>query len=271
MIGAGATGLAAARAARKAGRRVALVEKARPGGECTHYGRVKTLLDVAHRVAGARGAQQWGLESVGDVDVGKVTAYVHEVIAQIEWDESPAQLAPERIDVIDGWARFSSAGSIEIDGRAPTADRFALATGAQAAVPPIPGLDEVSYLDNKTLFDLAERPEHLLVMGGGAIGVGLAQAFSQLGSRVTMVEAATRILTKKEPEVSDIMTTLLERSGVDVRAGAAVQKVTDGPTLHLADGHTVTGSRLLSPSGLARDRRHGPERGRGRSSRLHEP
>jgi pyruvate/2-oxoglutarate dehydrogenase complex dihydrolipoamide dehydrogenase (E3) component len=247
VIGAGATGLAAARSARRAGRRVALVEKARPGGDCTHYGCIpsKTLLDVAHRVAGARAAQQWGLESVGDVDFGKVMAHVHDVIAEIEQDESAAQLAAEGIDLIDGWARFTSAGSVEVDGRTLTADRFVLATGAHAAVPPLPGLNQVSYLDNKTLFDLTERPEHLLVMGGGAIGVELAQAFSQLGSRVTIVEAAPRILTKEEPEVSDIMTTVLERSGVQVRAGAAVQKVTDGPTLHLADGQTVTGSHLL--------------------------
>ncbi len=247
VIGAGATGLAAARSARRAGRRVALVEKARPGGDCTHYGCVpsKTLLDVAHRVAGARGAQQWGLESVGDVDFGKVMAHVHDVIAEIEQDESPAQLAAEGIDLIDGWARFTSARSIDIDGRALSADRFVLATGAHAAVPPIPGLDQVGYLENKTLFDLTERPEYLLVMGGGAIGVELAQAFSQLGSRVTVVEALPRILIKEEPEVSDIMTTVLERSGVQVRAGAAVQKVTEGPTLHLFDGQSITGSHLL--------------------------
>ncbi len=247
VIGAGATGLAAARSAKKAGRRVALVEKARPGGDCTHYGCVpsKTLLDVAHRVAGARDAQQWGLESVGDVDFGKVMAHVQDVIAQIEQDESPAQLAAEGIDLIDGWARFTSARTIDVEGRAVSADRFVLATGAHAAVPPIPGLDETSYLDNKSLFDLTERPEHLLVMGGGAIGVELAQAFSQLGSRVTIVEAAPRILTKEEPEVSEIMSTVLAGSGVQVRAGAAVQKVTDGPTLHLADGQSIPGSHLL--------------------------
>jgi len=172
-------------------------------------------------------------------------AHVHDVIAEIEQDESPAQLAAEGIDLIDGWARFTSARSIDIDGRALSADRFVLATGAHAAVPPIPGLDQVGYLDNKTLFDLTERPEHLLVMGGSAIGVELAQAFSQLGSRVTVVEALPRILTKEEPEVSDIMTTVLERSGVHVRAGAAVQKVTEGPTLHLSDGQSITGSHLL--------------------------
>lgn len=247
VIGAGATGLAAARSARKAGRRVALVEKARPGGDCTHYGCVpsKTLLDVAHRVAGARAAQQWGLDHVGDVDFGKVMAHVHEVIGQIEQDESPAQLASEGIALVDGWARFTSAHTIDVDGWELSAERFVLATGAHAAIPPIPGLDEVAYLDNKTLFDLTERPEHLLVMGGGAIGVELSQAFSQLGSRVTIIEAAPRILTKEEPEVSDIMTTVLERGGIQVLVGSGVEKVSSGPTLHLADGSTVTGSHLL--------------------------
>lgn len=247
VIGAGASGLGAARAARRANRRVALVEKARPGGDCTHYGCVpsKTLLDVAHRVAGARQAQQWGLEAVGDVDFGKVMRHVHQVIEQIEQDESPDQLAAEGIDLIAGWARFTAPHIIEVDGRPISASRYVLATGAHAAIPPIPGLDAVPYLDNKTLFDLTDRPEHLLVMGGGAIGVELAQAFSELGSRVTLIEALPRILTKEEPEVSDVMTSVLERSGVDVRTGAAVERVTAGPTLHLADGQSVTGSHVL--------------------------
>lgn len=147
VIGAGAAGLAATRAARKAGRRVALVERARPGGDCTHFGCVpsKTLLGVAHRVAGARQAQQWGLESIGDVAFGKVMAHVHEAIAQIEQDEGPEQLAAEGIDLIDGWARFTSAHSVDVEGRPLSARRFVLATGAHAAIPPIPGLDQVGY------------------------------------------------------------------------------------------------------------------------------
>ena len=247
VIGAGATGLAAAREARRAGKRVALVEKARPGGDCTHYGCVpsKTLLDVAHRVAGAREAQQWGLESVGDIDFGKVMAHVHEVIGRIEQDESPARLASEGIDLVDGWARFTGSHTIDIDGRKLAAPRFVLATGAHAAVPPVAGLDGVDHLDNRTLFDLTERPEHLLVMGGGAIGVELSQAFRALGARVTLVEGAPRILGKEEPEVSAVMTTVLEGGGVQVRVGTKVERVSSGPTLHLSDGTTVSGSHLL--------------------------
>ncbi len=247
VVGAGASGLAAARAGRKAGKHVALVEKARPGGDCTHYGCVpsKTLLDVAHRVAGAREAQQWGLESVGAVDFGKVMARVHEVIARIEQDESPAQLAAEGIELVDGWARFVGSHTLGVDGRELAARRLVLATGASAAVPPVPGLSDVEYLDNRTLFDLTERPEHLLVMGGGAIGVELSQAFVPLGSRVTLIEGAGRILTKEEPEVSAVMTSVLQRNGVDVRAATKVERVSAGPTVHLSDGTSVSGSHLL--------------------------
>ncbi|GAC1609922.1 MAG: FAD-dependent oxidoreductase [Mycobacteriales bacterium] len=247
VIGAGATGLAAARAARRAGRRVALVEKARPGGDCTHYGCVpsKTLLDVAHRVAGAAQASAWGVEGVGEVDFSKVMTHVHRVIEQIEQDESSSQLAAEGIELLTGWARFTSPNVVDVEGRAVSASKVVLATGAHAAIPPIPGLDGVDYLDNKTLFALTERPEHLLVLGGGAIGVELAQAFSQLGSHVTLVEALPRILTKEEPEVSRVMSTVLERSGVDVRVGSGVERVSVGPTLHLSDGTSLSGTHLL--------------------------
>ncbi|MDP9443994.1 MAG: FAD-dependent oxidoreductase [Actinomycetota bacterium] len=247
VIGAGATGLSAARAARKAGRRVALVEAARPGGDCTFAGCVpsKTLLDVAHRVAGARDAQQWGLAPLGEVDFGKVMAHVHRTIEQIAQDESPQQLHSEGIDLVQGWARFTGDARVDVDGRTVTAERFVLATGASASIPPINGLREARPLTNTTVFELTERPEHLLVMGGGAIGVELAQAFRQLGAKVTLVEAAPRILSKEEPEVSRVMTTVLERAGVDVRTGSAVQEVTAGPTLHLDGGDRVTGSHLL--------------------------
>lgn len=246
VLGAGATGLAAARAARRAGRSVAIVDRAEPGGDCTHFGCVpsKTLLDVAHRLAGARQAQQWGLGTVGDLDFGKVMRHVHDVIDTISADESPAQLQSEGIELVRGWARLTDPTTLDVDGRTLHGSRLVLATGASAAVPPIDGLSETGYLDNRTLFALTEQPEHLLVMGGGAIGVELAQAFAQLGSRVTLVEGMDRILTKEEPEASSVMTTVLERAGVDVRTGSVVQEVSAGPTLHLADGSTVSGSHL---------------------------
>lgn len=247
VLGAGATGLAAARAARRAGRSVALVDAADPGGDCTHYGCVpsKTLLDVAHRVAGARAAQQWGLGEVGPVGFAKVLRHVHDVIDTIAADESPEQLRREGIDLVRGWARLTAPTTLDVEGTTLSGRRLVLATGASAAIPPVPGLDEVGYLDNRSVFDVPDQPEHLLVMGGGAIGVELAQAFAQLGSRVTLFEAAPRILGKEEPAAAAVITAALSEAGVDVRTGSAVERVTAGPTLHLTDGSSIAGSHLL--------------------------
>ena len=247
VLGAGAAGLAAARAARRAGRAVALVDAAEPGGDCTHFGCVpsKTLLDVAQRVAGARQAQAWGLGAVGDVDLGKVLRHVQGVVDTISQDESPDQLRSEGISLVRGWARFVGPGTLEVDGGRLTGARVVLATGATATVPPIEGLDTVPFLDNRTVFALTERPEHLLVLGGGAIGIELAQAFARLGTRVTVVEAAPRLLVQEEPEASAVVRTAVERDGVDVRTGARVERVSAGPVLHLADGTSLAGSHLL--------------------------
>jgi pyruvate/2-oxoglutarate dehydrogenase complex dihydrolipoamide dehydrogenase (E3) component len=281
VIGAGATGLAAARAARAAGRRVALVETARPGGDCTHYGCVpsKTLLDVSHRVSAAREGRRLGVGEIGPVDFAAVMRHVQDVIGEIEQDESPELLRSEGIDLLTGWARFVEASpdgsTLDVDGTRVRASRVVIASGAHAAVPPVDGLADVPYLTNATVFGLTEQPEHLLVMGGGAIGVELAQAFAGLGTRVTLVEGAPRILGKEEPEVSEVMTHVLTRQGVDVLTGSQVASVRTGPdgrvALSLADGAEVHGSHLLvavgrrpATSGMDLDR-VGIETGRGGS------
>lgn len=255
VIGAGATGLAAARAARSAGRSVALVEAARPGGDCTHYGCVpsKTLLDVSHRVSAARDGRRFGVGELGPVDFAAVMRHVQEVITDVELDESPDLLRGEGIDLLSGWARFVEASergcTVDVDGTRVHARRVVIASGAHAAVPPVDGLADVPYLTNATVFELTEQPEHLLVMGGGAIGVELAQAFVGLGTRVTLVEGAPRILGKEEPEVSEVMTRVLGGQGVDVRAGSQVESASSRPEgtveLTLQDGASVSGSHLL--------------------------
>lgn len=257
VVGAGATGLAAARTARAAGRRTALVEAARPGGDCTHYGCVpsKTLLDVAHRVARAREGRRFGVGELGPLDFGAVMAHVRTVVAEVEQDESPEVLAAEGVDLLHGWARFTEVRpdgllALAVGGTPVTAHRVVLATGAHAALPPVPGLAEAQPLTNRTVFDLAVQPEHLLVMGGGPIGVELAQAFRGLGSRVTVVEGADRLLGKEELEVSALMAAVLRREGVDVRTGTTVTAVattgtSGGTVLTLSDGSTVSGSHLL--------------------------
>ena len=122
--------------------------------------------------------------------------HVHDVIAEIEQDESPELLRREGIDLLSGWARFVSTSedgcTVDVDGTRVHARRVVVASGAHATVPPVDGLAEVPYLTNATVFGLTDQPEHLLVMGGGAIGVELAQAFSGLGTRVTLVEGGGR-------------------------------------------------------------------------------
>lgn len=247
VLGAGATGLGAARTARKAGRKVALVEAERPGGDCTHFGCVpsKALLETARRVQAARSGPQYGFSAEPTVDFPKVMERVHRVIADIERDESPALLARQGIDLLQGWGVVTGPNSLEVDGRRVSFDRLVVASGSRALIPPIDGLADVPYLDNKTVFSLTVLPEHLLVLGGGPIGVELAQAFRRLGAQVTVVEGMPTILGREEPEARKALATVLQREGVELRTGATVTSVSAGPVLHLSDGTSVSGSHLL--------------------------
>lgn len=247
VLGAGVTGLAAARAGRNAGRRVALVEADRPGGDCTHFGCVpsKSLLEASRRVQAARSGPAYGFRADITVDFAAVMERVATVVSEIEQDESPALLASEGIELIQGWATFTGPRALDVDGRHITADRIVLATGSTAAVPPIEGLADLPYLDNRTVFALREQPEHLLVLGGGPIGVELAQAFRRLGSAVTVVESMPTLLSREEPAAAVALTAVLEREGVTVTTGRQVVRVSPGPTLHLEDGSAVSGSHLL--------------------------
>ncbi len=247
VLGGGATGLAAARSARKAGRRVALVEAARPGGDCTHFGCVpsKALLETARRVHAARTGASYGFTSTVAVDFPAVMERVHAVIADIERDESPELLATQGIDLLADWGVVTGPTSIDVGGKPYSFERLVVASGSRAFVPPIDGLADVPYLDNKNVFSLTELPEHLVVLGGGPIGIELAQAFRRLGAQVTVIEGAPTLLGREEPEAQVAVTAALEREGVTVRVGTTAVKVEPGPVLHLDDGSTVSGSHLL--------------------------
>jgi pyruvate/2-oxoglutarate dehydrogenase complex dihydrolipoamide dehydrogenase (E3) component len=270
VLGAGATGLAAARRARRDGRRVALVEAARPGGDCTHFGCVpsKTLLETARRVQAARSGPAYGFTAPVEVDFPAVMTRVQAVVAEIEQDESPELLAGEGIDLLQGWGTLTGPTTLDVHAegatRHLTAARFVLATGSRSALPPVEGLSGVDHLDNRSVFSLTELPDHLVVLGGGPIGVELAQAFRRLGSRVTLVEAAPTVLGKEEPEAQQALTGVLRREGVDVRTGTEVERVETspaGPLLQLSDGSALACTHLLvavgrqpSTQGLGLDR-----------------
>ncbi len=251
VIGAGATGLGAARGARQAGHSVAMVEQDKPGGDCTHYGCVpsKTLIETARRVAVLRDGAERGYRGSVEVDFPAVMKHVAAVIAEIEKDESPSLLAREGIDLVMGHANFTGAHTVDVAGKTLTGRRIVLAIGAQAFIPPVPGLAEASYLTNETVFSLDEQPSHLLVLGGGPIGCELAQAFRRLGSAVTVIQGPPTLLVRDEPEAGRVLRASLERDGVTLHTGVTVTAVAPGPTLTLSDGSTVSGSHLLVAAG----------------------
>jgi pyruvate/2-oxoglutarate dehydrogenase complex dihydrolipoamide dehydrogenase (E3) component len=258
VIGAGSGGLSVAAAAAAFGVPVVLVERGRMGGDCLNYGCVpsKSLLAAARHAAAFTRAADFGVTYAPPViDFAKVRAHVRGVIAAIAPNDSTARFTGLGVRVIEGMAQFKDAATVAVgDAFEIRARRFVIATGSSPAIPPIPGLAETPHFTNETIFDLAECPAHLVVIGAGPIGLELAQAFRRLGAAVTVLEAATP-LAKDDPECAAIVLDQLARDGVAIRAGVAVRRV-DG-----ADGkvqvviastdqdETIEGSHLLVATG----------------------
>ncbi|HME28026.1 MAG TPA: FAD-dependent oxidoreductase [Acetobacteraceae bacterium] len=251
VVGAGASGLSVTAVAAQFGLRVALIERDRMGGDCLNFGCVpsKALLAASHSAQAARVAGRFGVRLPEPaIDWDEVHEHVHGVIAAIAPTDSEARFRALGATVLRGEARFVAPDALLVDGRRITARRIVIAAGSTAAVPPIPGLDQVPYLTNTTMFDLKPRPDHLLILGGGPIGVEMADAFVGLGSRVTIVEAAT-IAGNEDPElVAGLRDCLVER-GVIIMERAKVAAIEPGPALVLADGRRVVGSHLLVATG----------------------
>ena len=247
VIGAGAAGLSIAAGAAQLGVRVALIERHRMGGDCLNVGCVpsKALLAAAHAADSARHAHRFGIrlpEPVIEWDA--VRAHVHGVIAEIAPNDSEARFRALGADAILGEARFVAPDAVAVNGQRLTARRFVIATGTTPHVPDIPGLRDVPYWTNDTLFDLADKPSHLLVMGGGPIGLEMADAFAGLGCAVTVVEAAS-IAGRDDPELVAGLRMALTDRGIAIHENAPVASVEPGPVLVLANGARIAGSHLL--------------------------
>ncbi|WP_048859632.1 FAD-dependent oxidoreductase, partial [Acidisphaera rubrifaciens] len=235
IIGAGAAGLSVAYAAANLGLRVVLAEHGRMGGDCLNVGCVpsKALLAAAHAARSARRAGRLGVHLPPPrIDWDGVRAHVRAAIDTIAPTDSEARYAGFGVDVRRATARFTAPETLDIGGAAVTARRIVVAAGSAPSVPPIPGLDAVPYVTNETIFDVAARPEHLIVLGGGAIGLEMAQAHAALGCRVTVVEAA-RIASREEPELADALRAALAADGIEVIEGTPVTAVEPGPALRL--------------------------------------
>ena len=227
VIGAGSGGLSAGAAAAAFGVSVVLIEKHKMGGDCLNTGCVpsKALLAAAKRAAVMRSATQFGVTaSTVDVDFRKVHDHVQRVIAAIAPIDSMERFAGLGVRVIKGHAKFKDRRTVAVGDVEIRARRFVIATGSTPALPLIPGLDEGPYLTNETVFDLTERPDRLIVIGAGPIGLEMAQAFRRLGSEVTVLEAAAP-LAKDDPECAAIVLDQLERESVVIRSGVKIVRV----------------------------------------------
>lgn len=227
VIGAGSGGLSVAAAAAAFGQKVVLIEKHKMGGDCLNYGCVpsKALL-AAGRVAHAmRTADRFGIAAVEPaIDRARVRDHVRGVIAAIAPNDSVERFTGLGVDVIQAAARFVDPGTVVAGERRIKARRFVIATGSAPVVPPIPGLTEVPYLTNETVFDVAEPIPHLIIVGAGPIGLEMAQAHRRLGSTVTVLEAG-RALAKDDPELTALVLAGLRAEGIVIREGAKVEKV----------------------------------------------
>ena len=237
IIGGGTAGLGAARGARAQGAKPLLITDGPIGGDCTFTGCVpsKTLISQSRRGA-----------SFGDA-----MRTVHETIAVIAAEESADVLRSEGVEVIDGRGTISARDTVDVDGTSYSAPHLLIATGARAAVPPIPGLTDVEFLTNETLFELEILPPRLGIIGGGPIGCEMAMAFAGFGSAVTIFEGAPRLIPNEEPEASAVIERAMATIGVDVRTGFFVSEVSSvGSAISLTvDGHVVDVDTLLVATG----------------------
>jgi pyruvate/2-oxoglutarate dehydrogenase complex dihydrolipoamide dehydrogenase (E3) component len=222
VVGAGSAGLVTAYVAAAARARVVLVEEYRMGGDCLNTGCVpsKALLRSARVAASMRRAAEFGLRGGGvEADLAAVMARVARVIARIEPHDSVARYAGLGVECVSGRAVLRSPWEVDVDGRVITTRAIVLATGGRPALPPVPGLDAVEFLTSENLWSLRELPRRLVVLGGGAIGCEMAQAFRRLGSEVTLVEAVPRLLPQEDPEAGELLAARFAAEGVAVFAG----------------------------------------------------
>lgn len=250
VIGAGSAGLTAARFAIQLGRKAALVEKDRIGGDCTWTACVpsKALLKAARVAHDMRHADHYGVSPAQpSVDLKTVMGRVRSVIEAVYQPESPETLRAEGIDIYLDEARFVDPHTIAVGDTTLTAQRVVIATGAQPFVPPIDGLDSIDYLTYETIWKLEAMPRHMLIVGGGLVGCELAQAFCRLGAGVTLLESGPRLLPHDEPEASDLVAQALVKDGIDLRLNASAERVwKDRHEIHVAtNGLELVGSTLL--------------------------
>ena len=254
VIGAGSGGLAVAAGAAQMGAEVVLIERGMMGGDCLNFGCVpsKSLLAAARYADFARHGATFGIATARpQIDFAAVNDSVHKVIAAIAPHDSVERFEGLGVRVLQAEGRFTSprtvhAAEIEIRPR-----RFVIATGSRPAVPPIPGLERVSYFTNETVFANRYRPEHLIVIGGGPIGMEMAQAHRRLGSRVTVLDIGP-LLPRDDPELAACLAQRLASEGIQTHPRVeitAVERDGEAVVVHLTGRERIAASHLLVATG----------------------
>ena len=223
VIGAGTAGLVTAAGAAGLGARVAIIERGLMGGDCLNVGCVpsKAIISAGRAAAAVRHAHGFGVNGAdgASVDFAAVMQRMRDLRARISPNDSAARFRALGIDVFFGQASFVDSNTIDVDGTRLQFKRAVIATGARAAAPPIPGLNEVDYLTNETLFSLTTLPRRLGVIGAGPIGCEMAQTFAQLGSEVLIVETANGVLPREDRDAAAIVEQAMIRDGVKLLRG----------------------------------------------------
>ncbi len=257
IIGGGSGGLSVAAGAAQMGASTVLIEKGKMGGDCLNTGCVpsKALIAAGHAAETVRTSARFGVNGhEPEVHFSQVNSHVHDVIAGIAPHDSVERFEGLGVQVIQAAAKFVGKRELEAGGTRIKARRIVVATGSSAFVPPIPGIDEVPYLTNETVFELTDRPAHLIVVGGGPIGIEMAQAHRRLGSEVTVVEFGS-IMGKDDPDAVAVVRERLVAEGIDIHEGTKVESVVregNGVSVLVStDGRSerIDGSHLLVAAG----------------------
>lgn len=258
VIGAGSGGLTVAAGASQLGASTVLIERHQMGGDCLNTGCVpsKALLAAAKAARRWRGERAFGVNyAPPNIDFAAVNWHVHSVIDEIAPNDSIERFEGLGVRVIKGTGRFIGPREVAVDRTRIRARHFVIATGSRSAVPPVPGLDRVPYFTSETVFDNIELPRHLIIIGGGAIGLEMAHAHHALGSEVTVLEAA-RVLPKDDPELARLLRQHLAADGAVIREQIKITRIEPEESgvvavLEARDGREerIAGSHLLVAAG----------------------
>jgi pyruvate/2-oxoglutarate dehydrogenase complex dihydrolipoamide dehydrogenase (E3) component len=254
VIGAGSAGLSVAAAAAQFGEKVILFEKSEMGGDCLNSGCVpsKALLAAAKAAQAHRSSAPFGVAAHDpQIDFAKAMAHVESVITTIAPLDSQERFEGLGVKVVRAAVQFKDSNTLEAKGETFTARRIVIATGSRAGVPPIPGIADVPFFTNETIFKNRELPKHLIIIGGGPIGMEMALAHRRLGAEVTVLEAF-QPLGKDDPELAKVVLDSLIAEGIKIRGGIKIERIEktkSGLRILAADNDIIEGSHLLVAAG----------------------